>query len=530
MGALSNYMALDFSGSPQRIVSVVLEPPSDGGIGNTGGTAGTYDIRLGNTRPSQLNGGTAGRSVVTDGTLFNFSSATTTTQTITSSGLLQFFPLLQSSKYVWIWTETNGSQSAWRLAEFQATVVDIKTTEAALPVVTIDERPEHVETFAGRVWYAGINNDDLSSRLYFSQVILNDADYAKCHQNQDPTSVEFNALQDDDGGFVSIPEMGCVEQLFAYRDSLFIFSTNGVWRLQGGSGGFTAGNFSVEKISSVGTYSSLSFVDVEGFPYWWGEDGIHRLEFNPNFNSFSVVSLSDEKIRQFIIDIPTLNRRYVKGSYDVHEDTVEWIYNSASSLAQADYYKYDKILTLNVPGNFFYPGTIGGTTPDIRGTLFVRDSKREVGDLIKYPTSLGNDLTYSDQLNTSYQDWTQYAVNVATPAEEIDYTSFFITGYKPSAEMMKFFQVNYIIVFLDTIANSQAYFQSISDFTNTPNSGKWTVRQQVYNSALTNRDVNYRRLKVRGKGRFKQFRFESLTGQPFRILGWSAWETGNQGA
>ena len=67
--------------------------------------------------------------------------------------------------------------------------------------------------------------------------------------------------------------------------------------------------------------------------------------------------------------------------------------------------------------------------------------------------------------------------------------------------------------------------RGLFDFTNSGNSGKWSTAQQLYNSSLTHRDINFRRLKVRGKGRVIQLKFTSEAMKPFTIIGWSIRET-----
>jgi hypothetical protein len=43
----------------------------------------------------------------------------------------------------------------------------------------------------------------------------------------------------------------------------------------------------------------------------------------------------------------------------------------------------------------------------------------------------------------------------------------------------------------------------------------------------TNYDIKYNRLKVRGEGLALQYKVYSEEGQPFSIVGWSVYETGN---
>jgi hypothetical protein len=130
--------------------------------------------------------------------------------------------------------------------------------------------------------------------------------------------------------------------------------------------------------------------------------------------------------------------------------------------------------------------------------------------------------TFAEVKSATLLDWSDEGT-------ETDYDSYFVTGYKLDGETQRFFQPNYVFVFLETEDNASCYVQGVYDYTTSSAEGKWSSRQQIYNENLTNRGVNFRRLKVRGKGRALQLRFESESQKPFTIIGWSIWETSNSG-
>ena len=460
----------------------------------------------------------------TDGTSLGTVSFTDTGnessgRTITSSDVITLWD------HVWVRiVRDSGSNTRARVAELRFYTSSTENTA---------NRPTSVAFFAGRSWYGGIRTSNLGSNIYFSQIIEDEDQFGKCYQLNDPTSESLATLLPTDGGVIKIPELGNLIRLFTTQNSLLVFATNGVWLIGGTAGAsFNATDYTISKLSSVGTNSQHSFVNINGIPFWWAESDIYTVKFDVNYNSYQVIPITTNTIQSFITDIPSTNRRYVKGAYNIDESCAYWLYNDASSLAEADYYKYTDILVLNTVAGSFYPWTIGDSDPDVRGILTASTASTTEAPIVKYTTTIpinatNEYVTFSEILNNTYKDWTDYATFSAQASDEIDYTSYFITGYRLDGQAQRFFQSNYVFVYLDTVSNSSCYMQGIWDFTNSNASGKWSTLQQIYSSGTTLRDVNFRRLKIRGKGRSLQLRFESESGKPFSIMGWSLWETAN---
>lgn len=511
--------------SPFRIVECILygQGTSDsggplsgrGGFFPTANGAGTVTINLYGKQGSAP-------TTATDGTLLGTLSFTNTNselagRTVTSSDEDTFWD------HAWVTMVSSTSGGGQRdIAELY-----FRTKENVDAVYTTIERPKATTFFAGRVWYAGIDAFNLSGNIYYSQIILNRDQYGRCYQKNDPTSETVFDLLSDDGGVIKIPEASGVKYLFAYQDSIMVFATNGVWLITGGTNIFTATDYTVKKLSSIGTVSPYSFVDAKGLPVWWAEDGIYTIVFDANYNSFKVASLTDETIKTFILDIPTTNRQYVKGVYSFNEDIAYWVYNDSDSLSEADKFKYNRVLCFDALSKAFYPWTIEDSVPEVRGIAYVVNADRSEPPVVKFTTTYDDDtLTYSQVKNLSYSDWKDYATDIGTSTDEKDYESYFITGYQIDAELMKFFQNNYIIVFMDTLEDSSLKVQNIWGYTNTSNSGKWSSPQEAYPDR-DYVDVQTRRLKMRGEGRALQLRMRSSSGKPFSIIGWSLWETAN---
>ena len=160
---------------------------------------------------------------------------------------------------------------------------------AGLTDVTTSVRPRTGCWFAGRVWYAGIDASQAATgdqpfytwteNIYFSTITNSISDFGTCYQTNDPTDETlFNELPTD-GGVIVIPGSGAIYKLFPIQNGLIVFAANGNWLIRGNSGlGFTATDYSINKISPIKSISGSSFIDVLGLPIFWNEEGIYAVE------------------------------------------------------------------------------------------------------------------------------------------------------------------------------------------------------------------------------------------------------------
>lgn len=482
----------------------------EGYITETDGLSLTINLRgkIGSTPTSRTDGVLLGSVTFADGVVAD-------KQTITSSDT--------STQYDFVFLDINAADDHINIAEIRF------FTPVAVPgTIYSVERPTCTEFFAGRVWYAGINTASASNKLFFSQIIESSDQYGKCYQVNDPSSEDFTDLLPSDGGFISIPDIGTVKRMFSYQNSLLVFASNGVWQVSGSSNGsFLATDYTVRKLSSIGTQSPLSFASFRGVPVWWAEDGIYTVQFDPNYGTFTVTSVTDAKIKSFITSIPEYNRQFVKGCYDVRDQTIYFIYNSSEALVIGDAYKYNAVLVLNGLSGAFYPWIVEGSTARIRGISYIVPADQVQNSVIKFTTTVAATMAYSEVRQTTYKDWSLLADVLDDSSQETNYSSYFITGFNILGDAQRFGQMNYVWIYLDDVPMSSCFMQSIFDFTTSGNSGKWSSRQQIFNPCLADRSINHRRLKIRGKGKAAQLKFVSEEGKPFSIIGWSSWETIN---
>lgn len=426
----------------------------------------------------------------------------------------------------------------------------------SLSVVSSSYNRPSVGAFAfGRLFMAGVNSDNFSGNIYFSPIIEDTAQYGQCYQNADPTSENISDLVGSDGGVIIVPEIGTATKMIVVANALLVIASNGVWAITGSEGlGFSATDYVVQKLSSVGSSSPLSFVDIEGLPMWWNADGIQALTVGETQN-LQVVNRTHDTIKDFLQDIPAVNIKYVKGAYNPVTRKVQWLYRSDAATEVTDHYRYDSALLHDISTGAFYPWTfsepssgpviIGITATegfgvsrasinvvDSTGNNVIDGSSNQVvitaasleglTASFRYVTLIpggSNGLTFSQANDSSYYDWVTFDGGT-------DYSSYVITGFKVHGEGSKFFQNNYITVFSLAEGNSSLFLQAHWDYANSGDTSRWTTPQQCY-PALSNYTYQRRRLKIRGKGLALQLKFFSEEGKPFNLAGWSSFETSN---
>lgn len=511
----------NYTSSPKRISKAVIHGPNDTGysVSNFSITATLYGKQ--GSSPANATDGTSLGSIT-----FTDTSNESAGRTITSSNTTTYYD------YVWVnWTHAAHLDgiSVVELIFHTPVTSDIDDTSTT-------ERPSCTAFFAGRSWFAGIDAQGRSNNIYFSQIIEKRNQYGYCYQKNDPAGEYYNDLLADDGGVIKILEMGSVVKLFATRSAIFCFATNGIWSISGTSGsGFKATDYVVRRISSVGTVSRLSFIDFKGQPVWWAEDGIYGISFDAQTDSFSAENITLKTIKTFFTDILPSCRAIAKGAYDSVNDYIYWLYSTTPGN-----YVYDRVLVMNGATGAFFPWTIsGGANYDglqaVTGVAFVVDPALTTSPRVKYVTitpdlnALTYEMSFAEARNYNPDPYVDWATN-ADWGGDLSYSSYFITGYKIHGDTQRYFQPNYLYVFMDTETNASMRVQAVYDFTNSGNSGKWSSVQEAYNNNLyQNRDISIRRLKVRGKGRAIQFKYQSTEGKPFTALGWSVMESVNSG-
>ena len=413
--------------------------------------------------------------------------------------------------------------------------------------------------FAGRIFYAGIPYGAYGSNIYFSQILQQDStkEFGYCYQAADPTNEYLFDLLPNDGGVITIPEAGTVHKLWSMQGGLIVFASNGIWQISGSTGtGFTANDYSVRQLSSIRILSATSFVDIHGFPAFWAAEGIYLLQPDSVGSGVVVKSLTDETILTYYNEIPANCKKQARGYFDLVTKKAQWLFRDEDPGSVEEIYEYNNILIFNARTAAFNPWSVTVTDVSIHGIVVldsiagsleqstvIRDNLDTVVSdaaetvvslaittggsvstrpsfkyLVSYDDS-GTKFTVAEEHDDQYVDWYSF------DDTGVDYESYFISGYKVHGKAQNKFQSNYIYIFSKAVP-SVYNFMAIWDYATSGDTGSWSSVAHV-TVTDTEYSVKRNRLKIRGEGLALQFKVTSESGEPFNLIGWSSWETGN---
>lgn len=454
---------------------------------------------------------------------------------------------------------------------------------ASLPEDVTEGGPTATAEYAGRVWFAGFNGDAvngdarsprLSSYVAFSQLVSSKLDFYKCYQSGDPTSRETTDIVDTDGGVIRISDAQSISKMVAIGRELVVFGTNGVWTISGGSDyGFTATNYSVERLSAYGCISPDSVTVVGDSIFFWSEDGINVIQ-RDQFGKLGVSNITQATIQTLYENIDITEKRKVKGIYDPFDRKVRWLYNTDSIIGNNNFvnelifdvntsaFTKNKIYNLvtNSPevidfistdpyrkGSMSTDIVVSGDPVVVLGDpVVITDTIRTTGTVsIKYVTVVLDaglvKVTFSQYRNQEFLDW-KTADGVGADA-----TAYMLTGEITAGDSSVHKQVPYLIMhFLRTeftatngVPDNQSgcLVRSQWDWANSIASGKWSDQFQAYRYRrpffVTGREYDngfetvITRNKLRGRGRAFSLRIDTEAGKDCRILGWVLALNGN---
>jgi len=395
-------------------------------------------------------------------------------------------------------------------------------------------RPRTGTWFQGRAWYAGVDAQQAATgdagyytwteNIYFSQTFVGNPNFGDCYQTNDPTSETLFDLLPTDGGVIVIQGSGSIYKLFPIQNGMLVFAANGIWFITGSQGiGFSANDYTITKISSVKSISGTSFVDVNGLPYFWNEEGIYAVMPSQQ-GGLEVNPITVGTILSFYNEIPVYCKQFVRGAYHPIDYVIQWVYRDTLPTDVTSRYSFNRILNYNTYNKAFYPFSVDNTQANINGILYVSSpSSTSAPPSFKYPASFNNNnLTYADEHDTSYRDWNTLV------AGGFNYSSFFVTGYKLHGQAQRRFQIPYIYMYSRNDEPTSYKIQGLWNYAISGNSGKWSTLQLV-NNFNPNFGVIFRRHRIRGQGLILQIKLQSTDGMPFDVIGWSTFEQQNMG-
>ena len=438
---------------------------------------------------------------------------------------------------------------------------------SGLTAETEDSRFTCVESFAGRVFYAGLESAKNAGTILFSRLADTVNDLGICHQRNDPTSEFISDLYDTDGGEIKIPDAIKIQKLYSYQSSLFVFAENGVWQIIGIDGIFSAAAYSINRVSRIGILNADSFVEAEGVPFWWSRFGIHTLQTDSVSGQGQEQNLTIPTIQSYWDKIDSNAKLKVTAAYDSINKRIYWAYPDDDEAVTA---KLNNFLILDIPLQAFYPWRISdqtNNTDSVVGLTFysgygAKNLELDVlsnGGADDVVTSAGDDVV-STQISTfntgdpaiilicrrgsdnkiamgsfssiSFLDW-----------GSANYSSYAETGYDFAGDLITKKNAPYIAVYsrmtetgftgdevsgYEAVRPSSLLVSTAWDFAEDfgtaqqANRKKYTVipdpnNLDVYDYPET---VITTRLKIRGHGRSMRIRYESEQGKDFLLLGW----------
>lgn len=436
---------------------------------------------------------------------------------------------------------------------------------AGIPADIETSRFKAVESFAGRIFYAGLESAKNTGVILFSRQIENLKELGDCYQSNDPTSEDISDLLDTDGGMIRIPDAVNIKYLYAFGAFLFIFADNGVWSINGVDGVFRATEYSLRRVSYNGMLTAESFVEAEGVPFWWSKTGIHTLQFDEVSSNPTEQNISLPTIQTFWDNIGSSTRSLVQATYDRLNKKIYWAYPNAD---ETNANKLNNFLILDIPLGAFYPWKVSdqaSSTSYIMGltTYSGYGSDELVLDVI-LPN--GDDVVQGvdDVVSTQLSDFAtgdpavvllirdgatgKLTMGSFSGDDYLDwgtanYSSYAEAGYDFLGDLMLQKTAPYIIVYsrvteegwtavgtgYEPIHPSSLLVSAYWDFSTTPASAaqqayRYKTTPVVNPSSLGSfgypETVITTRLKVRGRGRSMRMRFESEQGKDFVLLGY----------
>jgi hypothetical protein len=478
-------------------------------------------------------------------------------------------------------------------------------------------RPQALAFYAGRAWWSGIRSSleitreagvvstvgktptievleddpDLypdcikDSHIYFSQIPAKPSDLGKCYQDNDPTSEFQTGVLATDGGYLTIPEASNIVALEELQNGLVVFAENGVWFITGTDGNnFSPTDYSVKKVSDIGTKNPESVVRIEGTLMYWAETGIYALSPDKVQALLIAQNISENVIASFYDNISLTAKAAAKGCYDPISREVLWVFSNDNIESTT---KYDKhyALVYNVLLQAFYTHSfsygVAGDAPvilsvlsDWKGaateyfenitdtgyatvttstlaevTMVGRDIEGRGGEGFVFVVARNNagnqELFRASYVDDSFVDFRSFDNAGAS------FESFIETGYELFGDSQRKKQIRYITchltrtetgfdVNLNPLNPSSCMMQVKWDWTNSAASGKWSTAQEVYRynrlyvpvDNTDDYDTGYRTIvtknKLRGRGRSLAVKWASSEGKDMKLLGWGVIVTGEQ--
>ena len=420
-----------------------------------------------------------------------------------------------------------------------------------------DESFSAVEFHAGRVFYAGMNVDEFSDSVMFSQIASGVEKFARCYQSADPTDENFNALTPADGGEIIIPGSGGVVNMLSVRNTLLVFGRNGVWEVNGGRAGvFTADGYGVRQLTEQGCNAPASVELLEDSAVYTGPGGIYIIAPNQFTSVLEVTAVTETTIQTLWNQVPDAQQQKVQTVFEPFTKRAYFAFG-----ADATTNGIDTMLIFDGRSSAFFKYTFDTPTDNVLLSIFripnADDTSNNKAFKAIYEASTTT-LQVADFDQTSFDDWDGTngplpyivfgddnvgdwqkrrqapVVTVYSKRTETGYTDTG-TGWDAdnasSTLMTPFWDWTDETQWTTTGKTAQEAWDG-SIYTSNPSvSGKIGQQKEVYRNVrqyvpATATDVDghpvlVTRNKIRGRGRSLRIRFDGATDKDSHILGFT---------
>lgn len=452
----------------------------------------------------------------------------------------------------------------------------------SLPTDTTSGGAGCVAEFAGRMWFGGFSNEvtdgdnkspKLGSYVFFSQLVRNITDITKCYQDGDPTSAENPDILATDGGFIRISGANNIMAMVATATRIFVIAENGVWTIYGGTTGFDATGYNVEKITENGAVGANTIVEVEKGVSYWGDSGIFVVT-GDEVQGFAAVNISQPLVQTYFEAISAVDKKYCDATFDASSRKLKWLYGNVLDTTNPI-----KELVYDLNLSAFFPASIDtissnrpmpvcylpmppfqvGTVTD--SVVVSMDQVTVSGDPViitlenfqegfrqnLYVTLVADSAsgelqyTFCDYSDRDFLDW-KFFDTVGTDA-----AGYMLTGYATGGDTQRYKSLEYLTFHMlrtedgfEDIGGelyptkpSSCKIQTAWEWTDSPNSNRWSREFQAYRygRVYIPADVNdpfdtgysliSTKNKIRGRGRAVSLYIKTEPLKDCRILGWA---------
>lgn len=395
--------------------------------------------------------------------------------------------------------------------------------------------PTAVAYHAGRAWYAGIQDSEWADTIFFSKIAQRPVAFSICHQEADPTNPEFNQLSSSDGGTIVIPNLGQVQRMVSMRDSIIVFSDQGVWEIGGGERGvFTALGYSVRQITEAECSSARAPLVIGNRAIYTGPRGIHVIAPNQFTSVLEESSISEQTVQTLWNSIPSARQQRVQTVFDSALDRVYFLYGDAGD--NTNHYANALIFDLRIGAYYKYKFNTSAAVGILGAISTTESDATDANKKIKWAAQItATNIETCDLDQTDYIDFG----GLESPLP------FMLTGWDNIGDFQRRRQAPVITVFakrtetgytdtgngFDPVNESSNLLTAYWDWTDDAVTGKIGSQNQTYRHvrsfvpSATDDETGYpvvvTRNKVRGRGRVLQLRFDGEATKDSHILGFT---------